>query len=105
MVLVHYADLAADLRGQIARVAEALGVPVSGERLDRIAEQGGFDAMRSRVDVLAPNRSGVLKDNRAFFRGGRSGDGAAQLQPEEYAAFEQRCRSLAPPEVVDWLLR
>jgi aryl sulfotransferase len=106
VVLVHYADLLADLPGQVRRLADLLAVQLPDERLERLAAAATFEQMRGRSRELAPDVAlGVLKDDAAFFRSGRSGAGREQLAPEELAAYEQRVASLAPPELVAWLHR
>lgn len=105
VVLLHYADLLADLPGQMALLASRLGIEVSPERLDELAKAATFGAMRSRSAELAPDRLGVLRDTTAFFRSGRSGGGRALLSAEERSAYDARVAPLAPPEVLAWLHR
>jgi hypothetical protein len=105
VVLVHYADLLSDLPGQMRRLADVLGVVVPGERLDRLSEAATFGSMRNRSRDLAPDTLGVLKDDAAFFRSGRSGAGRELLSAEELAVYERRVAALAPPELVAWLHR
>jgi aryl sulfotransferase len=105
VVLVHYADLQADLAGEMRRLADLLGFTVDEDAWPSLVRAATFDSMRSRADELTPNRLGVLKDGAAFFRSGRSGTGEALLDPEELHAYRARVASLAPPDVVSWLHR
>jgi hypothetical protein len=105
VVLVHYADLVADLPGEMHRLAERLGFDVADEAWPGLVEAATFSSMRSRAAELTPNTLGVLKDGAAFFRSGRSGTGAELLTPGELAAYEQRVAALLPPVVVGWLHR
>ena len=105
VVLVHYADLLADLPGEMHRLAERLGIEVADEAWPRLVEAATFASMRARSAELTPNTLGVLKDGAAFFRSGRSGTGAELLTADELAAYEERVASLVPPEVVRWLDR
>jgi aryl sulfotransferase len=105
VVLVHYADLLADLPGQMVSLADRLGVDVTAERVAELAPAATFAAMRSRSAELAPDRLGVLRDPAAFFRSGRSGGGRALLSPAERAGYDARVAALAPPEVLAWLHR
>lgn len=79
VVLVHYADLAADLDGQMRRLAATLDIDVPDTAWPDLVEAATLSAMRARADHLAPNPSGILKDNAAFFRSGRSGTAAEVL--------------------------
>jgi aryl sulfotransferase len=105
IVLVHYADLLADLRGEMLRVARRLRIDVPEERLPALAKAATFARMRARSGELTPNTLGVLKDSAVFFRTGRSGSGRELLTSAELEAYERRVARLAPPEVVAWLHR
>jgi hypothetical protein len=105
VVLVHYADLVDDLPGQMRLLAARLGIGRSGEDIDRLAAAATFARMKERSRELAPDTLGVLKDDAAFFRRGRSGAGRELLTAEETAAYERRVAVLAEPDVVAWLHR
>ncbi len=101
VLLVHYADLVADLDGEMRRVADALGVE-PGESWPDLVDAATFATMRGRAEALAP---GEMKSRDAFFRRGRSGSAREVVGDEAVADFEVWCRGHAPAEVVDWLLR
>ena len=105
VVLVHYADLLADLPGEMLRLADLLGISVPEDRWDDLVQAATFASMRDRSDEITPNTLGVLKDNAAFFREGRSGAGREVLAAEEMARYEARVAALAPRDVVAWLHR
>jgi aryl sulfotransferase len=102
-LLVHYSDLLADLGGQMRGIAGALGLDVPEERWPTLVDAATFAAMRDRAGTAAPDAGGVLKDPRAFFRQGTSGDWRNLMTPAQVAHYEQRAAELAPPEVVAWL--
>lgn len=103
VVLVRYEDLAADLEGQMRRLAGLLEVTVPDEVWPRLVEAAGFESMRANADALAPDRAGVLKDRRAFFRQGVTGSGRSLLTDEELARYRRRVERLAPPDLLEWL--
>jgi len=105
VVLVHYADLLADLEGEMRRIADRLGVRVPDPAWPALVEAATFESMRSRPDDLVPDAMGVLKDRSRFFRSGTSGSGRAVLSADELREYEERVAGLAPPEVVAWLHR
>jgi hypothetical protein len=105
VVLVHYADLLADLEGEMRRLADRLGIVLPEAAWPALVAAASFDGMRSRSERLVPNAGGVLKDPAKFFRTGRSGAGAAVLSADELVRYESRVARLAPPEVVAWLHR
>ncbi|MEO3747665.1 sulfotransferase domain-containing protein [Plantactinospora sp. B5E13] len=103
ILLVHYADLVADLDGQMRRIADRLGIGVPDRRWPRLVEAATFDRMRARADRLAPDPAGVLKDRGAFFRRGGSGAGRELLSADELAHYRARVARLGPPELIAWL--
>jgi hypothetical protein len=105
VVLVHYDDLLADLDGEMRRLAERLDLVGPDERWPALVDAASFARMRERADVLTPNPLGVLKDNRAFFRSGRSGAGREVLSAAELARYEERVAAAVPADLVAWLHR
>ncbi|MEU5907799.1 sulfotransferase domain-containing protein [Micromonospora sp. NPDC047527] len=103
--LVHYDDLRADLGGQMRRLADRWGLSVPAERWPDLVEAATFGRMRERADQLAPDALGVLRDRRAFFRQGRSGQGRDLLDAAELARYRSRTAALAPPDLLAWLHR
>jgi hypothetical protein len=105
VLLVHYADLSADLNGSMRMIAERLEISVPEPVWPELVDAAGFAQMRAKSDQVIPDPSGVMKDNKAFFRRGVSGGGRELLSDEEYAVYETRAASLAPPELLEWLHR
>lgn len=104
VTLVHYADLLADLPGEVARLRDALELdPPCG--LDEVVAAASFDAMRSDPDRFVPDTRGVLVDRGAFFRRGRSGAGRAVLGRADLATYHDRVATLVDPELAAWLDR
>jgi hypothetical protein len=102
VLLVHYADLSADLPGEMRRIAARLGL---GAPTGELVAAAGFTRMRARAEDLAPDPVGILKDRKAFFRGGRSGAGRELLTDGQFAHYEQRAATMAPPDLLAWLHR
>lgn len=105
VVLVHYADLLADLDGQMRALADRLDLEVDGAVWEDLVRAATLDGMRTRAETLAPDPVGVLADHRAFFRSGRNGTGAELLDPDDLAAYKPRAAELAPPDLLAWLHR
>ncbi|GDY52042.1 glycolipid sulfotransferase [Streptomyces violaceusniger] len=70
--LLHYVDLCANLSGQMAALAEWLGITVNESVWPELVKAATFDEMKSRAERLAPDTE-LLKDPAKFFRSGRSG--------------------------------
>jgi hypothetical protein len=105
VMLIHYADLSADLERTMRSLADRLDITVREPVLPRLVAAARFEAMRERAALLAPNPQGVLRDSKAFFRRGRSGSGAALLTEHELARYEDRAAHLAPIHLLNWLHR
>jgi hypothetical protein len=105
VVLLHYADLIADLGGEMRQLARRLDIEMPEARWPALIEAAGFAQMRARAAALAPDPAGVLKDRAAFFRRGRSGAGRELLTDDELAQYERRAAALAAPDVLAWLHR
>lgn len=105
LVLLHYADLQADLVTEYRRLADALGFDVSDDRLRQLAEHAGFTKMRSRASELAPEADKTgWKSDTDFFRVGRLGAWATAFLPDELASYEEFVTSRHPDEAfLAWL--
>lgn len=105
VVLLHYRALTDDLAGQMRALASRLAIDVAPGRWPELVEAASFAAMRADAERTAPDRLGVLIDRRAFFRSGRSGEGAAALTPEGLARYHRRMDELTDPPLRAWLDR
>ncbi|MDG4759811.1 sulfotransferase domain-containing protein [Micromonospora sp. WMMD710] len=105
VALVHYDDLLADLEGEMRRLAGRWGLEVPAERWPELVEAATFGRMRERADQLAPDGHGVLRDRRAFFRRGGSGQGRDLLDASGLARYQRRTTALAAPDLLAWLHR
>ncbi len=105
VILAHYDDLLSDLGGQMRQLADRLDIQIPADRWHGLIDDATFASMKGRVDELAPNSDGVLKDNRAFFRRGQSGAGLEVLDEPELDHYVTRAASLAPAAMLTWLHR
>lgn len=105
VILVHYDDLLGDLEAEMRRLAMALDFRISDEAIGELAEAAGFDTMRSRSHLLAPDPDSVLKDRSAFFGRGSSGAAAEILSARDLDRYDERVRGLATDDLLRWLHR
>ena len=104
--LFHYAELKADLPGQMRRLAGTLGIDVSEDVLPALVSAASFDRMRQRADVMAPETSlAIWKDNAQFFHRGVSGQWREILDDDGARRYSERVAALAPPDLVEWAHR
>ncbi len=103
VALFHYADLRADLAGELLRLARVLGISCSPERARELAPEASLARMRERASEVAPNAMlGTWTDVRAFFRSGGAGEWRARLSAADLAAYEARVAQLVGPELAAW---
>jgi hypothetical protein len=103
VALFHYADLTADLAGELLRLARVLGIPCSPERARELAAEASLQRMRERGADIAPSASqGIWKDVRAFFRSGGSGEWRDRVSHADLAAYEARVGALVGPDLAAW---
>jgi hypothetical protein len=104
VALFHYADLQADLEGELLRLARVLGIPCSPERARELAPEASLARMRERGADVAPNASqGTWKDVRAFFRSGGTGEWRERVSAADLAAYEARVGELVGPDLAAWV--
>jgi aryl sulfotransferase len=104
VVLVHYADLQADLEGQMRRLARLLGIAIGEDAWPVLVAEATFERMRGRAGDLAPQVTidGLWHDPSRFFNRGTSGQWKTWLGPEDLGRYEARVRQLATPDLAAW---
>jgi aryl sulfotransferase len=87
----HYADLQADLEGEMRRLAGLLEIEVDEARWPALVEAATFESMKRNADQLAPevNNSAWLSNAR-FFHKGTSGQWADVLSADNIAPRPSR---------------
>ena len=104
VALFHYADLQANLAGEVLRLARVLGIPCSPDRARELAAEASLARMRERSGDVSPIASrGIWKDARAFSRSGASGEWRERVSPADLAAYEARVAALVDPELGAWV--
>jgi hypothetical protein len=104
IVLLHYADLSADLEGQMRQLARRLGIPVPDQAWPTLVEAATFASMRGSAERIT-GAGQILKSAAAFFRRGTSGAGRELLSDGELAHYYARASGLAPADMLAWLHR
>jgi hypothetical protein len=104
IVLVHYADLQADLDGEMRRLAERLDIPIDEKVWPELVAQARFDRMRKRADQLAPlaTMPGLWHDAHGFFNSGTSGQWRTFLDAEDVDRYWARVDRIATPDLAAW---
>jgi aryl sulfotransferase len=104
VVLVHYADLQADLEGEMRRLAGRLGIVIGEDAWPGLVAEATFDRMRDRADEVAPQVTidGLWRDTSRFFNRGASGQWRTFFSSEDMGRYEARVRNLAAPDLATW---
>jgi aryl sulfotransferase len=91
VLLVHYAKLMADLRGEVRRVAEFLDIDIDEATLPAIVEHCTFDYMKAH------------SNNHPNFHRGQTGRWRDVLTPEEIARCDDVAAKQLEPDCALWL--
>jgi hypothetical protein len=104
VVLFHYADLEADLEGEMRRLAALLGIEVDEALMPELVEAATFERMRNRADTLAPQVKvdGFWNDSDRFFHVGSSGQWQQFFGAGDVERYEARVREVAAPDLAAW---
>jgi aryl sulfotransferase len=104
ILFVHYADLLADLEGEIRRVARFLGIEVPGAAWPTIVKNCTFAEMRAAGDKLIPRlQLGFQGGAKTFFNKGTNGRWREILSAEEVALYDAAASRELTPECRRWL--
>lgn len=99
--LFHYADLRADLTGQMRRLAEILDADTPTAELVHAAK---FDQMKLRADTLIPNSdTPIWRRESQFFEKARLGGWRELLDDEGLQRYERAARRLLPEDAWSWV--
>lgn len=104
VMLLHFADLKADMPGTIRRVAAFLDIPVDESRWDAILRHCSFDYMKENATASTP-MGGAFWDGGAqsFVYKGTNGRWRDVLTDADCAAYEERALAELGPECAEWL--
>nr|VFK20217.1 MAG: aryl sulfotransferase [Candidatus Kentron sp. LFY] len=106
ILFVHFADLLADLEGEIGRVADHIGVSLSSAGRSEIARELKFDSMKKASDKYAPLLEGEFTGGqKAFFHKGKNGRWKDVLTEQEVARYEAAVARVLSPDCASWLER
>jgi aryl sulfotransferase len=101
----HYADLSRDLPGQIRRMAGILDIDLPPKILTEITEANTF-AQARKVAEASAERFGdksPYHDQADFYASGTSNKWQGRLTDADLATYDDRIKTLLPPEDVKWL--
>jgi aryl sulfotransferase len=104
VLLLHFAELKAELPGQIRRIAAFLDIPIDERRWDAIVEHCGFDYMKRHATKSVP-LGGMFWDGGAatFIHKGTNGRWRDTLTAEDCARYERMAAERLGEPRARWL--
>ncbi len=103
---VHYADLLADLDGEMRRIAAFLGIDVADARWPGVVERCRIDEMRSAAAASASPGALVTRFEGgadAFFNKGTNGRWVGVLTDAQLDRYHEHVTAGLTPEMAHWL--
>lgn len=104
ILFVHYNALLADLSGEIARIADYLGIELSEDMRDDIARLVSFSSMKRNAEEINPDSHGVFKGGPAtFINKGTNGRWRKILAADDLALYYAAARRELNGDAQHWL--
>lgn len=102
--MLHFANLKADMPGEIRRIAEFIETPIDESKWAQILEHCSFDYMKANATQSVP-LGGAFWDGGAetFIHKGVNGRWREVLSAEDVAKYEQRAAQELEPACAHWL--
>jgi len=101
---VHYADLLADLEGQMRRIAGELAITVPEDRWPHVIGACTFAAMKQEAAAADERMRMIWKDGaNTFFNKGTNGRWRDVLTDDDLALYDAAVRKTLSPDCARWL--
>lgn len=102
--LIHFANLKADLEGQMRAIADFLEVDMPADRWPAAIEHCTFDWMKAHGERVVPlGGAGWNGGANTFLNKGSNGQWRDVLSPAQSAAFEAEALKQLGPDCARWL--
>jgi len=104
LLLVHYANLKADMPGEIRRIAAFLETPIDETRWPTVLEHCSFEYMKAHAARDFSVAEGVFDGGaKSFFNKGTNGLWRDVLTTDDSARYEEIARKELDAECANWL--
>jgi aryl sulfotransferase len=99
VVFLHYADLKADLEGEMRRLASHLGIRIAEDRWPELVKAATFEEMKRDADRTAPGvTEAIWQQNSGFFRAGSLGEWTALFEEGDQERYSALVRGFVEDE-------
>lgn len=104
VLFVHFANLKADMPGEIRRIAEFIGTPIDESQWEKILHHCSFDYMKANATRSVP-LGGAFWDGGAevFINKGINGRWRDLLSADDVARYEARAEAELGKDCAHWL--
>jgi aryl sulfotransferase len=104
VLLLHFAELKADMPGQIRRIAAFLDIEIDEEMWPTVLEHCSFDYMKRHAEKVAPLGGAVWDGGaRTFIHKGTNGRWRDVLSADESRKYEEIALRELGPDCARWL--
>lgn len=104
LLLVHYNDLKADLRGEMGRIATFLDIEIPDALWPELVDATTMDSMKRDGETLLPGMDrGFEGGVKTFLNKGTNGRWQGELTEEDNADFLARLDEELTPGLIAWL--
>lgn len=104
LLLVHYADMKADLEGEMRRISDFLEIDTPDARLKELAKAAQFEAMKAQGPALLPHIGEHFdKGSERFLNRGVNGRWRDVLNEADLARYAAVAKRKLSPAAADWL--
>jgi aryl sulfotransferase len=103
VLFVHYADLTADLGGQMRRIAAFLELEIREELWADVVDRCLLDSMRDQANQTSDMDSAFEGGATSFFHKGGNGRGRELLSGSQLQQCTDHAAETLPPEAARWL--
>src|SRR3569832_157336 len=102
--LVHFADLKADMEGQMRSIADFLGCEIDAAQWPAILTHCSFEWMKANAERMSPLGGAIFEGGaQDFINKGTNGRWKDVLTAEEIEAYESKAVDELGPECAAWL--
>ena len=105
VLMIHFADMKADMPGAIRRIANHLQIPIDERRWPAILEHCSFDYMREHGEKTVPLGGAIFEGGaKTFINKGVNGRWRDILTPGDCQRYEDMARRELGGECARWLM-
>lgn len=101
ILILHFADLKADLYGNIIKICKYLGYDYGEDILDKIYEKSTFSYMKKNSDNCVPKN--FIKRSSSFINKGSNKRWLNVLNDEDQEEYKELIRIFFSNDIIDWI--